>query len=165
MKNTLLCRFASPGELSTRYGVAYAIAQLRSQLDAVVMESDFARTFNGKISPVTTLTRVSTPSYILRRHLRYVPGARTPAAGKEEDVEADECNQRILPSFVCEPNTCANARDDELTHGHSHCAKDEQGPTAPRLNHVEAWERRGSVDCRCGHLHDKRVLDSGMLEE
>lgn len=32
----------------------YPIAQLRSQLDAVVMESDLARTLSGKISPVTT---------------------------------------------------------------------------------------------------------------
>ena len=30
------------------------MAQLRSQLDAVVMERDFARTLRGKISPVTT---------------------------------------------------------------------------------------------------------------
>jgi len=30
------------------------MAQLRSQFEAVVIESDLARTFNGKISPVTT---------------------------------------------------------------------------------------------------------------
>lgn len=54
MKNTLEPKFASPGPSPTRYGVAYAMAQLRSQLEAVVMERDLARTFNGKISPVTT---------------------------------------------------------------------------------------------------------------
>jgi len=32
----------------------YAIAQFKSQFEAVVMESDFARTLSGKISPVTT---------------------------------------------------------------------------------------------------------------
>lgn len=31
------------------------MAQLRSQFVAVVMERDLARTFRGKISPVTTL--------------------------------------------------------------------------------------------------------------
>jgi len=30
------------------------MAQLSSQFEAVVMESDFARTLRGKISPVTT---------------------------------------------------------------------------------------------------------------
>lgn len=35
-------------------GVAYAIAQLSNQLEAVVIESDLALTFKGKISPVTT---------------------------------------------------------------------------------------------------------------
>jgi hypothetical protein len=37
-----------------RYGVEYAMAQLRSQLEAVVIERDLALTFKGKISPVTT---------------------------------------------------------------------------------------------------------------
>lgn len=36
------------------YGVAYAIAQLSSQLEAVVIDRLFARTLSGKISPVTT---------------------------------------------------------------------------------------------------------------
>ena len=54
MKNTLDCKFALPGPGLTRYGVAYAIAQFSSQFDAVVIESDLARTLSGKISPVTT---------------------------------------------------------------------------------------------------------------
>jgi hypothetical protein len=38
----------------TKYGVEYAIAQLSSQFDAVVIDRDLALTFKGKISPVTT---------------------------------------------------------------------------------------------------------------
>lgn len=41
----------------------YAIAQLRSQFEAVVMDSDLARTFNEKISPVTTLCAVGLVSF------------------------------------------------------------------------------------------------------
>jgi hypothetical protein len=43
-----------PGPGLTRYGVEYAMAQLRSQLEAVVMERHFARALRGKSSPVTT---------------------------------------------------------------------------------------------------------------
>ena len=53
-KNTLDWRLALPGPLLTMYGVEYAMAQLRSQLDAVVIERHLARTFSGKSSPVTT---------------------------------------------------------------------------------------------------------------
>lgn len=51
-KKTLLFKFAPFS--STMYGVAYAIAQFRSQLLAVVMERHFARALSGKSSPVTT---------------------------------------------------------------------------------------------------------------
>lgn len=36
------------------YGVEYAIAKLRSQLLAVVMDNPLARTLRGNNSPVTT---------------------------------------------------------------------------------------------------------------
>lgn len=52
MKNTLLPRLAYSS--LTMYGVAYAMAQFRSQLVAVVIERHLARTLSGNISPVTT---------------------------------------------------------------------------------------------------------------
>jgi hypothetical protein len=52
MKNTLDCRLAFPGPEFTRYGVEYAIAQFKSQLDAVVMDRHFARALRGKSSPI-----------------------------------------------------------------------------------------------------------------
>lgn len=54
LKNTFEPRLALPGPALTMYGVAYAMAQLRSQLLAVVIERPFARALRGKISPVTT---------------------------------------------------------------------------------------------------------------
>ena len=54
MKKTFGPRSAFPGPESVKYGVEYAIAQLRSQLDAVVKERHFARAFRGNNSPVTT---------------------------------------------------------------------------------------------------------------
>jgi hypothetical protein len=41
-------------ELAYMYGVEYAIAQFRSQLDAVVIDRHLARTLSGNNSPVTT---------------------------------------------------------------------------------------------------------------
>ena len=71
MKNTLLPRFAFPGPGFTIYGVAYAIAQFRSQLEAVVMLRPRARALRGKISPVTThaqgpLTKISHAGFFAR---------------------------------------------------------------------------------------------------
>lgn len=43
-----------PCSSSTTYGVMKAITKLSSQLVAVVIERALARTFSGKISPVTT---------------------------------------------------------------------------------------------------------------
>ena len=53
-KNTFAFKSALPGPESTMYGVAYAMAQFRSQLDAVVIDRLLALTLSGKISPVTT---------------------------------------------------------------------------------------------------------------
>ena len=56
-KKTLDWRLALPGPLLTMYGVAYAIAQLRSQLEAVVMDRPFALAFNGNFFDKCQLRR------------------------------------------------------------------------------------------------------------
>ena len=53
-KKILDCRSALPGPALTKYGVEYAMAQFKSQLDAVVMDRPLALALSGKISPVTT---------------------------------------------------------------------------------------------------------------
>ena len=75
----------------------YAIAQLRSQFEAVVMDKDLARTFKGKISPVTTLCISLALLDISPLDMgKNFPSDRAPRCCKKEDVNTDEGNSCLL---------------------------------------------------------------------
>lgn len=90
----------------------YAIAQLRSQFEAVVMDSDFARTFSGKISPVTTLYADGYVSFgkfgIGVDRVKDLPCDRPPRRCEEENVKANEGDGCLL---------CCNIVDNYVSCG------------------------------------------------
>ena len=103
------------------YGVLYAIAQFKSQLDAVVIDRHLARALRGKSSPVR---RVSAPVKIsdsrpLSSHLTCDnPRTGPPAYGEEEDEEADESNQNLVRSDIVD--SCADDCHNQLRNAHAY---------------------------------------------
>lgn len=78
------------------------MAQLSSQFVAVVIESAFARTLSGKISPVTThamgpyILGISMLGILwLYRH-EQVGGSSHPSRSEEKDIDAHKSDRRLL---------------------------------------------------------------------
>jgi hypothetical protein len=95
----------------------------------------------------------------------YDPGARAPRACKEENVDADECDQRVLSGLVFASESCANTGDDELAYSHSDGPEEQEWATTPGLDHVETRESGCHVNGRGNHADQEGVLDAGSLEE
>jgi hypothetical protein len=83
----------------------------------------------------------------------------------EENVDADESDQRALSDKVLYSDTGADARHDELADGHSDGTEEEERATAPCFDEVQAREGRGDVDSRSDHRNCERVRDAAALEE
>lgn len=101
------------------------------------------------------------------------PGERTPRRRKEEDVNADKCNARLLRSDVVHDDgtgrVLARGQSSQHCHqelggGHPYGTPEQQGSTAKFINGVQAGEGREHVDHRCDDLDDKGVFQSGVLE-
>lgn len=91
------------------------------------------------------------------------PGARTPGAGEEEDVDADEDNEDL----VCNERVGGGTDDgdEELAESHANGTHQKERATTPLLNEVETGEGGDRVDDVGGHGDEEGVLDTGGLEE
>lgn len=86
------------------------MAQFNIQFEAVVIESDLARTLRGKISPVTTLYYNDVSAMRGARIVMIdagnnydIPGNRTPRSCKEENVETYESYSCLLSTGFSRP--------------------------------------------------------------
>lgn len=101
------------------------------------------------------------------------PGQRSPRRRKEEDVDADKGNARLLRSDVVHDDgsgrvlaRCQSSQhgDEELGRSHSDGAPEQEGSTAEFIDGVQAGECREHVDHRGDDLDDKGVFQAGVLE-
>lgn len=151
------------------------MAQLRSQLVAVVIESAFARTFNGKISPVTTHAIGPCCGLVLVGAVR-IEGRRTyPGGSKEEDVDADESNAGSLASEVGRENSavgwilarssCTENCNEELADAHPDGTPEEKWSAAPLVDSIKTRDGRRDVDCGRNHRDNERVPYACVVKE
>jgi hypothetical protein len=77
------------------------------------------------------------------------PGTRTPSCGKEEDVDADECNlggdSRVVVEFLSSGSD-TNDGSNKLANQHAQGSPDENCTTAESLNDVEGDRSRADID-------------------
>lgn len=156
-----------------------ASSQLKNQLAAVVIEMHFARTFNGKISPVTTLrpmlaVRLLSPMHEVSHHAPAYDVSRasmsipcvdcltwSKRAGKEEDVDADERELRRRRGLVAERSCGTACSDDVLADTHADGTRKEHEAAAESVNGVQSGKCRDDVDHVRYHLKDKGVRKAG----
>lgn len=93
------------------------------------------------------------------------PGDWAPGAGKEEDVDADECDQSLLGSHVLNTSDSTGNSDDELADSHTDGTEEEEVAATPLLDKVETGKGGADVDARSNHSDNKGVLDTRVLEE
>ena len=91
------------------------------------------------------------------------PSHRSPGAGEEEDVDADEGDQDLVGHVG--RGCSANDGDDKLADTHANSSKHQQRTTTPLLNHVETGEGRHHVDNVGDERNDKGVADARGLEK
>lgn len=142
------------------------MAQLRSQLEAVVMERDLARTFNGKISPVTThATRSLVSNWVIKTWNDEFEHTRTPRACEEENVDTHERDESLLGGQIIDAGSGTGNSNDKLAHCHTDSTEEEKIATTPFLNHVKARQSGCNVDARRNQTDGEAVRDTRVLEE
>lgn len=73
------------------------------------------------------------------------PGTRTPAAGKEEDVNAHKRNQGVA-SCLFIWTSGSDAGDDKLGKGHANRAKHQKRAATPAFDEPQAWDGAADVN-------------------
>jgi hypothetical protein len=116
---------------------------LNSQLLAVVIESDLARTFKGKISPVTT--HAHGPQEQAKKKMLFTGSAYCLWVGKmfhgQYSLDAHKGDQGLLGSQVINASNSARNGNNELADAHANCAEEQEWATTPGFNQVQSWER------------------------
>lgn len=74
------------------------------------------------------------------------PSDRSPGAGKEEDVDADEGDHRPLGWKIVDRGDSASDGNDELTHGHTDGTDEKQIATAHLVNRDKTRQSRHNID-------------------
>lgn len=101
------------------------------------------------------------------------PSKRTPRRRKEEDIDADKCDARLLRSNVVHDDGTGRVlargqsskhRYKELGGGHPYGTPKEQRSTAELIDSVQAGESREHVDHRRDDLDNKGIFQSGVFE-
>jgi hypothetical protein len=94
------------------------------------------------------------------------PGAGSPGRGKEEDVDADECDEGTSGVWVVGKGS-SNGTDDELADDHAEGAPDEDSAAAESLNGPEGDGSRAHVDDGEDQGHEEGVGDGvqGLQED
>ncbi|KAM9886650.1 hypothetical protein OXX79_014062, partial [Metschnikowia pulcherrima] len=123
MKNTLVPKL--PLSESTKYGVAYAIAQFNNQFEAAHMAIDLASVLKGKISPQTT-------------------HAVAPGGCKERNENAAEGNKNLVSSLGVGGYT--NNGNNELRKTHTSSTGQQHFSSAENLNTQNTRDRRANID-------------------
>jgi hypothetical protein len=93
------------------------------------------------------------------------PGDWAPRAGEEEDVDADECDQRLLGRLVVDTGNGSSDCNDELANGHTNGTEEQEVAATPLLNEVETGKGGSDVDTGCDHGNDEGVAETSVLEE
>lgn len=91
------------------------------------------------------------------------PSHRSPGAGEEEDVDADEGDQDFVGHVG--RGGSANDGDDKLADAHAKSSKHQQRTTTPLLHHVETGEGGHHVDNVGDESNDEGVADARGLEK
>jgi len=92
------------------------------------------------------------------------PGTRSPCAGEEEDVDADE-GDHSRDSLVVFSISDSDNGDQELADNHAQSTPQKQGTTTNLLNGVEGDRGRADIDNGGDHGDEEGVLDRAKLGE
>ena len=103
-----------------------------------------------------------------------LPCDGAPGCCEKEDVDADKGDSCLLRSNIVHDDSscsilarscCPQDCDQELRDAHSYGPPKEDGPAPPLVNSVKAGECGGCVDTTSYQTNNKRIVESGILEE
>lgn len=92
------------------------------------------------------------------------PCTRSPRAGKEEDVDADERDESLLGGLVGDRHE-TDSSNDKLTNGHTDGSEEQELSSTPLLDQVQTREGGGDIDARSDQTDGETITDSRILEE
>lgn len=95
----------------------------------------------------------------------YDPSNWAPRAGEEEDVDADECDERLLGRLIVDTGDSSCDGNNELANSHADGTEEQQVTAAPLLNEVQTGEGRSNIDRGSNHADDEGLAETSALEE